>query len=216
MEIPQIIRFNGVDYKLMGAGKYYLSQSNTNAGRKHAKGLHVAIWEYHNKRKVPKGYCIHHKDGNTFNNDISNLECMPISEHSSKHAKKSFNNEEYRRKNKADLLKASEKAKEWHKSKDGREWHSKHAQQMDYSPRFECICKQCGKTFLASHHDAMFCSDNCGAKYRTKILQYDGICKECGKPFKFGKPKPSAPDRMFCCRRCAIVYSYKQRGKKKD
>lgn len=61
---PEEVVFNGVAYKLMGAKRYYLSQSRTDAGRKGAKGLHVAIWEFYNHKKVPSGYCIHHKDGN--------------------------------------------------------------------------------------------------------------------------------------------------------
>jgi hypothetical protein len=43
------------------------------------------IWETH-FGKIPKdennrSYEIHHKDGNRFNNDISNLECLSIQEH---------------------------------------------------------------------------------------------------------------------------------------
>ena len=79
--VPKIIEFNGVAYRLMGTGRYYLSQSNSNQGRKHPRGLHVAIWEFYNKKRVPKDYEIHHKDGNTFNNDISNLECISRIEH---------------------------------------------------------------------------------------------------------------------------------------
>ena len=90
MEIQKIITFNGIEYRLMGQGKYYLSQSKSNEGRKYAKGLHVAIWEYYNGKEVPKGYCIHHKDGNTLNNDISNLECIEIREHLSRHALQSM------------------------------------------------------------------------------------------------------------------------------
>lgn len=50
---PEEVIFNGVTYKLMGAKRYYLSQSKTNDGRKGAKGLHVAIWESYNHKNVP-------------------------------------------------------------------------------------------------------------------------------------------------------------------
>lgn len=216
MEIQETIEFNGITYKLMGAGKYYLSQSNTNAGRKRAKGLHVAIWEHYNKCKVPKGYCIHHKDGNTFNNNISNLECISRNEHQRMHILERLKNEEYRKTNQINLSKGREKAAEWHKSEAGRKWHSKHSKEIDRTPRNLCVCKECGKTFYSSYRDTMFCCDGCGDKYRTKILQYDGICKRCGKPFKYGKPKKSAPDRLFCSRKCAVCYSNTNRAKKKE
>src|SRR3990167_129843 len=76
MEIQKIIEFNRIKYRLMGKGRYYLSQSTTNQGRKNPKGLHVSVWEFHNKKEVPKGFHVHHKDSNTFNNDISKLECL--------------------------------------------------------------------------------------------------------------------------------------------
>lgn len=35
--------------------------------------------------KMPKGYCVHHIDGNTFNNDLSNLVMMTRGAHKSHH-----------------------------------------------------------------------------------------------------------------------------------
>jgi len=46
---------------------------------------HVWVWENYYKKRVPKGYVIHHKDGNPKNNDISNLECMTTEEHKRYH-----------------------------------------------------------------------------------------------------------------------------------
>lgn len=91
-QIPQLdksnpaekVTFNGVTYRLMGSRKYYLSQSTTNEGRKAPKGLHVAIWEFFSGKTVPQGFHIHHKDGNTFNNEFSNLECLSRNEHCKK------------------------------------------------------------------------------------------------------------------------------------
>lgn len=49
--------------------------------------VHVLVWVEHNKRNVPGGHCIHHKDGDRWNNDPLNLECLTISEHHSIHAR---------------------------------------------------------------------------------------------------------------------------------
>ena len=54
-------------------------------GERHLK--HRYIWELHNG-KIPKGYEVHHIDGNTHNNDISNLTLLSIKEHRSLHAKR--------------------------------------------------------------------------------------------------------------------------------
>jgi hypothetical protein len=47
-------------------------------------GLHVAVWEsVHGK--VPPRYHVHHKDHDTLNNDISNLECLSPADHARSH-----------------------------------------------------------------------------------------------------------------------------------
>jgi hypothetical protein len=43
------------------------------------------IWEEHNQQKIPKGYHIHHIDGNHDNNDPLNLECLSAAEHWQRH-----------------------------------------------------------------------------------------------------------------------------------
>lgn len=45
---------------------------------------HRLIWikEY---GEIPKGYVIHHIDGDKTNNNLSNLECISLSEHSRRH-----------------------------------------------------------------------------------------------------------------------------------
>ncbi len=50
--------------------------------------VHRKIWKKHNG-DIPKGYHIHHIDGNPYNNDITNLICLPPSEHAEIH-KNSF------------------------------------------------------------------------------------------------------------------------------
>jgi HNH endonuclease len=42
--------------------------------------LHRAVWEHHHG-VVPEGHEIHHRDEDTLNNDISNLEAVPLSVH---------------------------------------------------------------------------------------------------------------------------------------
>lgn len=65
---------------------------------------HRYIYEQHNG-PIPDGCVIHHIDGDIYNNDISNLQCMTNSQHSKLHHKKQNKNnteyqKEYREKNK--------------------------------------------------------------------------------------------------------------------
>ena len=46
--------------------------------------IHRACWEAY-WGMIPKGYVVHHVDGDKLNNEIENLQCMTRSEHSSYH-----------------------------------------------------------------------------------------------------------------------------------
>lgn len=46
---------------------------------------HRVVWETVHGKKIPKGYCIHHKDGNGRNNDPSNLELLTVGQHNALH-----------------------------------------------------------------------------------------------------------------------------------
>lgn len=48
---------------------------------------HRLIWERFHQRKIPKGYHVHHIDGNPSNNCIMNLCILPASEHARLHKK---------------------------------------------------------------------------------------------------------------------------------
>lgn len=121
------------------------------------KALHRQMYE-DKCGEIPKGYVVHHKDGDPLNNSISNLEVMPRGRHQSEHCQtdkrkqQSINNlERY----------ARPKAIEWHKSDVGREWHRKHA-----SKQREGKCLQCRKKYkYKSIRTKKYCSKNCGAKY---------------------------------------------------
>lgn len=210
MELQKVINFNGIEYRLMGSGKYYLSQSKTNQGRKNPKGLHVAVWELYNKKTVPKGFQIHHKDNDTFNNDISNLECVSIREHAKKHFK---NDEKFKKFHAAGV----EAAKKWHASEEGRKWHSEHGKEV-FKNKKECVkvCKKCGKEFITKQSFAVFCSEKCGEQWRgkNKRVHFKKKCVICGEEFEGTKSKPSSKEPLTCSKSCANKLNHKNRKEK--
>jgi len=70
------------------------------------KSTHRYVWEQHNG-KIPKGYYIHHKDGDSFNNKIENLELISPEEHRYIHAGyKKINNIWYKKCSRCEVWKA--------------------------------------------------------------------------------------------------------------
>lgn len=73
MKIPNKLHTKWGTAKLY-KGRYHVFNSH---GR---VGLHVLIWKK-NFKSIPKGYEIHHIDGNRYNNSIENLICISKEAH---------------------------------------------------------------------------------------------------------------------------------------
>lgn len=208
MDVPKKIEFNGVTYALMGGGRYYLSQSSTNAGRKNPKGLHVAIWEYYSGKKVPNGYDVHHKDGNTHNNSFDNLECLSRREHSKK-----IRVTEKMLKHLEDIRPLTV---DWHRSEEGRAWHRQHSKEAYTTREYrEHVCDYCGKTYRTRHYGGnRFCSPNCENKWRyhNDYELAEGVCEFCGKTFiyKTGTYRKNVV-RRFCSASCSTKFHNRKR-----
>ena len=160
--------------------------------------LHRVIWEEVNG-KIPKGFHIHHIDGNPLNNDISNLECLSAQDHINKHP---YDDERLERQ-KTHLDNIRPLTKVWHSSAEGRKWHSDHAKRVFVFESKTQSCLECGCEFQtkASHNKSEFCSNAHKSAYRRK-MGYDNIdkaCAFCNKIFptnKYAKIKT-------CSRSCA-------------
>lgn len=120
--VSEVIVFNGYRYRR------YPNSSNPAHRKYFARAkhrLHRDVWEFHNG-VVPDGHDIHHIDGNTLNNDISNLQCIDEKAHYAEHR------EELRSRNTsprqlAHLAKIRHMTKAWHASEEGRAWHKQNA-----------------------------------------------------------------------------------------
>lgn len=170
--------------------------------------MHRYVWEYYNC-KIPKGYHVHHIDGDKGNNDISNLRLMKGAEHFSLHGKLLTEEErEWRRQNL--ITNAVPKAIEWHKSPEGREWHRQHAQHLQgttLNADVERVCLNCGNTFLGKKF-AKFCCNACKSQYvrRTNKNKEERVCVICGAPFLTDKYKKG----QACSRECRAILGHRK------
>lgn len=197
MDLPIQI-YNGKKYCLYPGEKYF---------SRGTKRLHVEIWKDHNGA-IPKGYCLHHKDWDTTNNDIRNLMIMKSSEHQSIHIK--TRHQENKEWLKIFMSKGVEASKDWHKSQDGRNWHSKHSIEI-YKNRIPIVkvCLNCGHEFddISRSCKTKFCSNKCKSTHRRLmgLDNEDRICKICGNIFTVNKYSKT----ISCSKSCA----YKGRSK---
>lgn len=191
----ETVVFNGVEfYRYPGTpdGRYFFSGKDRIG--KGVRRLHRVIWEHHNG-PIPDGYDIHHKDGNTLNNDPENLECIPAHDHRSHHTRKRM------AENPGLFRDALEKARlaapAWHRSPEGRAWHSKNARENP--PTYEegqITCKHCGTVFTGKIKLGEYCSKNCvsAARRKSGVDDEDRKCVYCGKEFRINRYS-----RTACC-----------------
>lgn len=168
---------------------YYLSSKNMNGRRKR---LHVYIWEQANGL-VPKGFEIHHKDGDKRNNNLSNFELLNRSEHKIEHVH--MMTDEQKKQVINNLLEnVMPLAKKWHSSKEGLEWHRKNGiKVMSERPYTKYKCNYCGKEFeskkIYKETENKFCSNNCKSAFRRKsgVDNVIKICEGCGNEYTANK-----------------------------
>ena len=195
MEEVEKVYYKGCQFRVQSSGRYFQSVDRY---AKH-RLLHRRVWADH-YGEIPDGHHIHHKDGNWRNNNIENLECVDGIEHRREHMKKNMQNPEYKANALKALNKAQEKAKEWHRSPEGRQWHREHAAKTLWINKEKKIlkCENCKNDFEAYRDNvARFCSKNCrqkGCYAKQKTLEK--ICLFCNEKFLANKYR-----NINCCSR---------------
>ena len=196
-----------IDYKGIKYRSYPESKNAThnrysfpsgNYRKRGFESLHREVWKDANG-VIPKGYQIHHKDGNTHNNSIENLEMVTTKEHGILHKGRT-------EKRMYAIGKAQDKAKEWHGSKEGSDWHREHyAVSLATISYKDFTCIYCEKGYKSKDYNSRFCSNKCKSAYRRKsgVDDITVICEGCKKPFKKNKYE----DSRFCTRSCRYKIS---------
>lgn len=151
-----IQKFNSFSYYLCGA--YY---------QRKGKRLHRTVWEYHNG-EIPKGYHVHHIDGDRANNQISNLALLKGHDHLSGH----MSSPERKEQSRECIKEAVKAAAQWHGSEQGNKWHSEHMHEYwRKAPLRTYICDNCKKEYQSKavrYIGNHFCCNNCKAAFRRK------------------------------------------------
>lgn len=162
MERPSQM-FDGKLYVLDSEGRYL-----TYSGKR----LHREVWKKH-FGEIPKGYVIHHIDGDRLNNRIENLQCLSASEHTRIHMQDSERKEKMLRSNKERWQELDAARREWAKTPEGKRWYQEHwKESIGKMKPIEKKCAACGKTFLdKSGGHGRYCSQNCKMKARRRRLK---------------------------------------------
>jgi hypothetical protein len=182
----QVIVVSETVQEFMGV-RYYLCDRYF---QKDGKRLHVAVWEEANG-PTPKGWHVHHKDENKTNNQLSNLEALPGSEHLSQHMSEPDRVALSRESIEVARLAASE----WHGSQEGRDWHSRHYHENIAHLKEDLrdlVCDECGDPYQISmiwQKNSKYCSNKCRAAARRKsgVDDEQRICAQCQNPFTTNK-----------------------------
>lgn len=166
------------------------------------KSLHRFVWE-ENNGVIPKGYEIHHIDFDKSNNHISNLMLVDKKTHSKIHSKSLTDEQRQFRRNNMNSV-ARPKAIEWHKSKEGLEWHKKHYQEClkESKPKMKRTCIFCGSEFIG-YSNSNYCSNKCKSAQRRKLGKDDITvkCIICGNEFTTNKYRSA----KTCSKSCANI-----------
>lgn len=184
---PKYIEYNGLKFCRDEKTGYYLNSTIR-------KRLHRYVWE-NEVGEIPKGYHVHHIDGDKSNNSIDNLALITASGHERLHGAESKRKEQARK----NIEHARKYAIEWHKSEQGREWHSKKALGHK-TPRHLKNCAVCGKEFQGTTLQK-FCSNACKSKWRRdmKLDNITAVCPVCNKEFSTSRFKP----QTYCSKACS-------------
>jgi len=159
--------YKGQRFYIQSNGRYFQSGRHNDAERL----LHRRVW-LDSHGEIPKGFQVHHRNGNWRDNSLENLELVEAGAHSSAHMLERMRDPAFRARAMAAHSKAIKEAPKWHRSPEGIAWHSKHGKktwaERKPSPATCSFCNAPYQTFFKSR--SRYCSNSCVQKaaYRRR------------------------------------------------
>lgn len=207
MPRSESVVFNGITYRRYPDSENWADRMYFTPGvaakQKGVQRLHQEIWKAEHG-PIPEGHDVHHKDHDPLNNDPSNLVCITAAEHDAHHAA----DRDYRTPERLAHMEAIRPLTvEWHRSDEGRAWHSEHGKRVAEQRRTitQRICEQCGREYetadIVTGAASRFCSNNCKSQWRrvSGVDDETRTCPACGGEFTVNRYA-----RKRCCsRKCA-------------
>lgn len=186
MTAPKYIEYDGFRFCRDEKTGYYLNSTIR-------KRLHRYVWEKE-IGAIPKGYHVHHINGDKSDNRIENLSIMTASGHERLHGQEIARKERLRE----NIKKAAPFAAQWHGSQAGRKWHSDHATGRK-AQREGKTCQYCGKLFQGTKTQK-YCSNACksAARRAAGTDLEKRTCEQCGAQFMAVKYK----SQKYCSSEC--------------
>lgn len=177
--MKESISFNGRTYNRYPNSK---CSSDRNYFKCSGRIYHRDLWVFHNT-EIPDGFVIHHRDFDSLNNRLDNLECLSKESHVKLHADR--NRGKCTDDQRKHLEEIRPMTKEWHKSEEGRIWHSEHGKKVAARmPEVSMVCEVCDSMYSTKVNMAKqskFCSNKCKSKWRrdSGIDNETRICFGC-------------------------------------
>lgn len=196
-EEKKIIIYNGRRY-YENKGYYFFTER-----------LHRRMWE-DAYGPIPEDHHIHHKNGNSHDNRLENLECIHKKKHHSMHFSAMRQVEAMQRKESRD------KANEWYRSEKGAKFLSG-ASKKGWEERkpIERICVICSAKFTTKNFNGTkYCSQTCRSRSQMLRAVSPKPCIICGAIFTPGDTKNLA---RTCSQKCkGALISLTKRGGRHD
>ena len=173
--------------------------------------LHQDIWIYYHG-EIPKGYEIHHIDGDKGNNDIYNLQLLTKAEHRRLHLSKPELKSQFEKVFECEYCHKKFTAVDCGTNRFCSPECKIRFSYREESNQVERICAFCGKPFkVYKYQDTKCCSYSCGRKYAVQQHLETANCIVCGKEFY----RAEKSNKKYCSRRCATKAKYKERFEKR-
>lgn len=213
MDRQKFQHIHGMKFCLDGKSGYYRNGTHQKLAHRHA-------WEVEHG-PIPEGWHIHHIDRDRGNNAIENLMCLSVEDHKQLHIDEDLTFERRAQQAAWFIRHAHPKAKDWHQSAAGREWHRQHGLEVAASMQDrDYHCDRCGEAFQTKPYGKnRFCSAACRAAWRREqgVDNETRTCPVCATAFDINRYSKTETCSKSCANRrrgsVAVMVSGLERDK---